>query len=79
MKFRLEIQLGNEAMQTRLDLETALRPLGHNLAYMCDPPEDGDEGTIRDENGNTVGKWEVVEDKPARLVYDEDNWPPPMR
>lgn len=59
MKFTLEIELGNDAMQTRRDVESALRKLGQNVKYMSDPPEDGDEGTIRDDNGNTVGKWTV--------------------
>ncbi len=59
MKFTLEIELGNEAMQTRNDVEWALRKLGQEVKYLSEIPEDGDEGPIRDENGNTVGKWEV--------------------
>lgn len=60
MKFTLEIELGNEAMQTRDDIEEALRNLGQNLRYMSDPPSVGDDGVIIDYNGNTVGKWEVT-------------------
>ena len=59
MKFVLRIDLGNDAMQTRADIEEVLRKLGKNLAYMSDPPEDGDEGKIQDINGNTVGEWHV--------------------
>ena len=59
MKFTLEIELGNEAMQSRNDVEDALRRLGQNCKYMSDPPEDGDDGGIMDYNGNTVGKWQV--------------------
>lgn len=58
-KFTLEITLGNEAMQTRYDVEAAVRRLGQNIAYMSDPPEAGDSGSIRDDNGNLVGHWAV--------------------
>ena len=61
MKFTLEIELGNDAMQTRQDIEEALRKLGQNLRYMSDPPEDGNEGFIADANGNGVGTWRVTE------------------
>ena len=61
MKFTLEIELGNDAMQTRNDVMEALRKLGQNLRYMNDTPESGDDGGIMDTNGNTVGKWEVIE------------------
>lgn len=61
MKFTLEIELGNDAMQTRDDIEEALRSAGQNLRYMSDPPEDGDGGGIMDLNGNNVGKWRVSE------------------
>ena len=61
MKFKLEFDLGNDAVQTRNDVEAILRKLGQNLAYMSDPPEEGDEGNIRDENGNTIGGWGIVE------------------
>lgn len=58
-KFTLEITLGNEAMQTRYDVEGAVRQLGRNIAYMSDPPQAGDSGSIRDDNGNLVGHWAV--------------------
>lgn len=61
MKFRLIVGLGNEAMQTPLDAAAMLR----NLADALDARERwdgdaGDSGTIRDDNGNTVGRWEVA-------------------
>jgi hypothetical protein len=65
MKFQLEIELGNDAMQTRRDIEEVLRRTGQNLAYMCDPPEDGDEGPIFDLNGNKVGTWTVTGQRQA--------------
>jgi hypothetical protein len=60
MKFTLEIELGNDAMLTRNDIEDALRRLGQNCKYMSDPPEEGNEGDIMDYNGNTVGHWYVT-------------------
>ncbi len=59
MTFTLTIELGNDAMQTRADIEGVLRELGQNIAYMSDLPESGDDGKIMDLNGNTVGSWEV--------------------
>lgn len=60
MKFILEIELGNDAMQTRADIEEALRRLGQDCRYMSDIPRVGDDGGIMDLNGNNVGKWKVV-------------------
>jgi hypothetical protein len=60
MKFTLEIELGFEAMQTRKDLEEVLRKLGQNLMYLNEIPKVGDNGRIRVNGGNTVGKWEVT-------------------
>jgi hypothetical protein len=52
-KFTLSIELGNEAMQTGEDVARALREVAKKL--------DGgdDSGRIRDENGNTVGEWDL--------------------
>ena len=61
MKFTLEIELGNEAMRDSHDVSEAL--LGLRTKFHGRPSYfDGgnDEGTIYDENGNTVGKWEVT-------------------
>lgn len=59
----VEVTLGNEAMQSRGDLERAL-----HLAFtrwgdydsMRAPMEVGDGDKVVDRNGNTVGKWEVL-------------------
>jgi hypothetical protein len=55
-KFSLEIELGNEAMMTTSHVRAALRELAEhmvkNAVVTCA------NGTIRDINGNTVGKWE---------------------
>lgn len=66
MKFTLEIKLGNEAMQTVEDVQTALAALvaGQSMTRHVAGNrtfEDGDGGKIRDLNGNTVGKWEVTD------------------
>lgn len=68
MKFKLEIELGNDAMRTlaqaRAAIDEALR--GPIMAKGCKispaKPSNGDGNHIRDVNGNTVGKWEVAED-----------------
>lgn len=68
MKFTLEIELGNEAMQTPFDVGKALV----NVGLLLNSHEAGSfktfeeldaydrKGSIRDVNGNTVGKWEVA-------------------
>ena len=57
MTFMLRIELGNDAMQTANEIEAVLRKLGQRLPYISDPVEAGDEGSIMDDNGNTVGQW----------------------
>lgn len=50
-KYHVEIELGNEEMQTPYDIANALRELADNIIHRCTL------GTIniRDINGNTVG------------------------
>ncbi len=62
MKFTLEIELGNDAMQTYVNIRTALREVAVMLgastsAHRKITKVDG--GRIMDVNGNTVGAWEV--------------------
>lgn len=52
-KFTLSIDLGNEAMQTGEDVATALKAVASKLAH------GEDSGRVRDENGNTVGEWDL--------------------
>lgn len=63
MKFLLQIELGNDAMQTGQDVASALDLIAEPRATLptLTMLSDGDSGNIRDSNGNTVGKWEVVE------------------
>lgn len=52
MTFKLEINLGNDAMQTPGDVSDALRQIARALLE-CE--EFGDNHVIRDDNGNRVG------------------------
>lgn len=61
MKFTLEIELGNAAMQTSWDVGQALRELGTKYQNGSDGPDIRDAGKVHDLNGNTVGKWEVTD------------------
>jgi hypothetical protein len=60
MKFTLEIDLGNDAMQTGSDVAAALRRLAVKLSDSLFD-EGADHGRIMDLNGNKVGTWEVSE------------------
>lgn len=58
MKLAVEIELGNDGMQTRYDAFEALRRsfvVGAENALARLGP--GDFGAILDLNGNTVGQW----------------------
>lgn len=60
MKFTLEIEFGNDAMQTKADLSAVLTELAARIPRsIVGRIGSGDYGSIRDINGNTVGKWEV--------------------
>jgi hypothetical protein len=58
MKFVLEVELGNDAMQTGSDVLNALSDSLKDEETL--PLEVGVGGRLWDENGNTVGKWEVI-------------------
>lgn len=53
--FTLTIEGGNEAMQDRMDIASALEKVAKRLRA----GEDG--GKIMDVNGNTVGKFDVAD------------------
>ena len=52
-RFKLEIELGNDAMRTRADVIRALR----RLATAIEMTSKVDEAKILDINGNSVGRW----------------------
>jgi hypothetical protein len=62
MKFELKIELENDAMRTPFDVAATLRLVARNLPDATFGRFTlGDYGTLRDVNGNTVGRWELVE------------------
>ncbi len=61
MQFTLTITLGNDAMQTLDDVITALRKSRKSLADGDAPLEKHDRDVIWDDNGNTIGEWEVTD------------------
>jgi hypothetical protein len=62
VKFTLEIELGNDAMQTPEDVTDALEEVVKQIRDRhWDGWTPGGE-SIRDINGNTVGRWSLVED-----------------
>ena len=63
-RFTLTIDLGNDAMQTGDDIARALQAVAHTVSSRYDgttPPDD--TAPIRDENGNTTGRWTIASDK----------------
>lgn len=60
--FKIQIVLGDDAMQTPLDVGQAIELLALKLQNMDDEWLRGLAGqpqAIKDRNGNTVGQWEV--------------------
>ena len=60
MRFRLQILLGNDAMKTGADVRAKLADLAKDERGPIAFAELGDQGLIRDDNGNTVGFWKVT-------------------
>ncbi len=58
--FEVKINLGNEAMQTPTDVYYALLRVAKQLRLNTADEFDGDHDIIMDENGISVGKWEVT-------------------
>lgn len=61
MKIVFEIELGNDRMQTPSDVSQAIQRAmaGATRPGLWAPLEPGDDGRLRDDNGNTVGEWKV--------------------
>lgn len=63
MKFTLEIELGNDAMQSLADVRGALSMVSEKLKKfdgLCADECIGESAYISDCNGNAVGSWEVT-------------------
>ena len=61
--FRLEIEMGNEAMRTYADIAAATRRILADFANRLELLQD-DAGRIYDANGNKVGHWSADEVEP---------------
>ena len=57
MKFTLEIELGNAAMQSPDDVAESLRQVSDLLKHNERFGTTTDTARIFDDNGNTVGEW----------------------
>jgi hypothetical protein len=63
MRFVLQIEIGNDAMQTWSEIRRAVHKAVDRFAGSGFDPETDELGNkILDDNGNTVGSWKVVDD-----------------
>jgi hypothetical protein len=69
--FRLEIEMGNEAMQTYADIASATRRIFADFANRPELLQD-DSGRIYDVNGNKVGHWSADEVEPEEDESEDD-------
>ena len=60
MEFTLRVEMDNAAFENPGELARILRALADVLADGVQP---GDSDNVRDANGNTVGEWDVSEDR----------------
>jgi len=59
MKFVLEIEMGNDAVQTPRDVAFVLKRAAVSVSRVEDWHESYKEARILDANGNTIGQWEI--------------------
>lgn len=58
-EFTLEIEMGNDAMRSPGDVARALREAADEIENLVNHRNVyGESGTFRDDNGNTIGRWE---------------------
>lgn len=65
MKFVLSIELGNEAMRTKADLVRAILKVKRSIqreVNLRDKRVGANSGAVLDLNGNTVGRWAVLDE-----------------
>lgn len=63
MRLRIEIELGNDAMQTGSNvIESIVR--SRLSATGSEPFQEGEKGKLFDANGNNVGYWRVIKESP---------------
>jgi hypothetical protein len=70
-KFSLEIEMGNEAMQSYADIAQAVRRIFADFANRPELLQD-DSGRIYDANGNKVGTWSADEVEPEEDESEDD-------
>ena len=63
-RFKLDIELGNDAMKTAFAVSTALVQVANKLRKLRSTTP-GTSAKIMDENGNSVGSWEFYKDDPG--------------
>ena len=61
MKIVIEVNMGNQAMQTYADVRRAIQCSLAVSTYGNEEPKEGDGRRIFDLNGQSVGKWSVEE------------------
>ena len=72
MKFVMEVELGNDGLQSSLDLSNVLAKVAMRLAHgHYDLTQEMDKG-VMDCHGNTVGSWHLISTEVHILKKDED-------
>lgn len=61
MKFKLEIELGNDMMNSPTDVSVALLDIALQVRRLDELRLGPGPRGIKDDNGNSVGSWEVVD------------------
>lgn len=61
MRFTLEIEMGNDAMQTYADIAYAVRRVFPDFANRPEEVDEDENGNLYDMNGNRVGSWSISE------------------
>ena len=64
MKFKLEIEIGNDAMRDWVDISQALIGMARKFEMRHNADFElwqWGSSAVRDSNGNTVGQWEITE------------------
>jgi hypothetical protein len=77
MQFTLSITLGNAEMYAGIHIADALRDAARRLEQMgsglAGSGLAGEEGLLKDANGNTVGRWDIGTRQPLTQVEFEDD------
>ena len=74
MRFELHVRMGNSAFEDETQLARILQnQLPKKVLNAVRQYNEGDtlnaEGIVKDDNGNTVGKWKIHEPTPATITH----------